>query len=236
MSVEKKINEQDTPEAKVLLQQRVRSHFQYLYDSAVNQGLGSSELARIEAVVRLRKDTSSCGIPGYILKLFGAIFILLISLIVIYLSEWPVDNDTLFKFWMDSRGLDPHKHRCAVGIFEFISDTAQPPVKSCDFCRGVKSVKKVENISQEQFEKLYAYSGRPVVVTDGAKNWTAFRHFSYDFLKTIYSKNSSALRGVEENCQFFPYKSPFKKLEEVFEMSDEQAYMKDKSSPWYIGW
>jgi len=29
----------------------------------------------------------------------------------------------------------------------------------------------------------YAYSGRPVIVTDAMSNWTALRSFSFDFFK-----------------------------------------------------
>lgn len=227
--------EQNSPEARAL-RQRIHSHFHYLYDSAINHGLKSSDFEKIRAVVELREDTDNFEIPDYVFKYFGAWLFLFISLIIVYLSEWPVENDTLFKFWMDAKGVDSKSHRCAVEILDFVQEMSRPPVKSCDFCRNVKSVKRVENISPEQFEKLYAYSGRPVVVKDGTKNWTASQHFSYQFLKTVYSKNSTALRNVEEHCQFFPYKSKFKNLEEVFEMSDDRAYMKDKSSPWYIGW
>lgn len=227
--------EQNSPEARAV-RQRIHSHFHYLYDSAINHGLKPSDFEKIRAVVELREDTDNFEIPDYVFKYFGALSFLFISLIIVYLSEWPIENDSLFKFWMDAKGVDSKSHRCAVEIFDFVQEMSRPPVKSCDFCRNVKSVKRVENISPEQFEKLYAYSGRPVVVKDGTKNWTASQHFSYQFLKTVYSKNSTALRNVEEHCQFFPYKSKFKNLEEVFEMSDDRAYMKDKSSPWYIGW
>lgn len=49
----------------------------------------------------------------------------------------------------------------------------------CSFCRGVRSGKRVSNISPDEFEKLYAYSGNVLIVTDATKNWTAkVRKFS----------------------------------------------------------
>ncbi len=48
----------------------------------------------------------------------------------------------------------------------------RPPEK-CDFCRGIKSAKRVANILPEDFEREFAYSGKPVVITDATKNWTA---------------------------------------------------------------
>lgn len=223
------------PETRTL-RQRVNLHFQYLYDTAVQEGLQPSDLMKIDAVVELREDLNSFEIPNYVWKCLAAFVISFISLVIVYLSEWPVDNDTVFKLWMDVGGADPISHQCAVEVFEFMPEMFRPPARSCNFCRNVKSVKKVENISPEQFEELYAYTGRPVVVRDGTKDWTASTQFSYKFLKSIYSKNSTALKNVEENCQFFPYKSNFKDLEEVFDMSDDKALMKDRSSPWYIGW
>ena len=80
----------------------------------------------------------------------------------------------------------------------------------------------------------YAYTGRPVVIEDGQKNWTARTKFSFDFFKGIYSKDSPVLNNFERNCQFFPYKTEFRRLVEVFEMDKERASF--KAEPWYIGW
>lgn len=97
--------EQNSPETRAL-RQRIHSHFHYLYDSAINHGLKPSDFEKIRAVVELREDTDSFEIPDYVLKYFGALSVLFISLIIVYLSEWPVENDTLFKFWMDAKGVD----------------------------------------------------------------------------------------------------------------------------------
>ena len=56
-------------------------------------------------------------------------------------------------------------------------------------------------------------------------------------LQGIYPEDSPVLRSsVEHNCQFFPYKTDFHSLQEVFNMSDDRAQLKDGAEPWYIGW
>ncbi|CAE1162103.1 unnamed protein product, partial [Acanthosepion pharaonis] len=77
---------------------------------------------------------------------------------------------------------------------------------------------------------------RPVVVVDGAKNWTAPKTFSFEFFKGIYSENSPALESKGYNCQFFPYQTEFANLAEVFQMEPERIKNTDHSKPWYIGW
>ena len=82
----------------------------------------------------------------------------------------------------------------------------------------------------------YAYSGVPVVITDGMLNWTATHVFSFDFFKHIYSSDSPALDSFHNNCQFFPYKTEFKNLRQVLNMSSKRANLESGSAPWYIGW
>ena len=74
------------------------------------------------------------------------------------------------------------------------------------------------------------------MITGATKNWTAPDVFSYDFFKRLYSKDSPALYGSGEKCQFFPYKTNFYSLHDVFQMSDDRAQLKDGTEPWYIGW
>lgn len=79
------------------------------------------------------------------------------------------------------------------------------------------------------FANSYAYSGKPVVITDAMMNWTAPKVFSFSFLKTLY-------HGEDANCQFFPYKTEFHSLQDVFDMSDSRATMAKGTKPWYVGW
>lgn len=53
-----------------------------------------------------------------------------------------------------------------------MSKAFRPPT-DCEFCRNVDNFDVVSGISPSEFEGKYAYSGRPVKVSDGADNWTA---------------------------------------------------------------
>jgi len=67
-------------------------------------------------------------------------------------------------------------------------------------------------------------------------NWTATDVFSFDFFKNIYPDDSPALDSFDSDCQFFPYKTKFKNLREVLNMSPERARLENGSHFWYIGW
>lgn len=70
-----------------------------------------------------------------------------------------------------------------------------------------------------------------MVIVDGAHSWPGRHVFSFQFFKDLYN-------GSLENiaCQFFPYETEFQTLQEVFNMSEERAQMRDGTKPWYIGW
>lgn len=78
----------------------------------------------------------------------------------------------------------------------------------------------------------YAYSGRPVIVKDALANWTAVDVFSYEFFSELYTKESNALASRSHRCQFFPYKTEFRSLEEALTMSEDRQ----SNQPWYFGW
>jgi histone arginine demethylase JMJD6 len=65
-----------------------------------------------------------------------------------------------------------------------------------------------------------------VVIEDAMRNWTAPSVFSFQFLRQLYRDSP------QSNCQFFPYKTEFKRLAEFFNMSQERA----TGRPWYVGW
>lgn len=62
--------------------------------------------------------------------------------------------------------------QCLIEMPGAMSKAFRPP-ESCEFCRGVTEIKRISNITPEQFEEEYAYSGIPVIVTDATQNWTA---------------------------------------------------------------
>lgn len=109
------------------------------------------------------------------------------------------------------------------------------PIANCSMCQGLKSVPRVENISQREFRIYYAYSGVPLVVTNATSKWTAFKVFDFKFLKKLYNMSKSGRPGeVNEGCQFFPYLTNFKSLRELFEMSERRAELQEDQ--WYVGW
>ena len=109
------------------------------------------------------------------------------------------------------------------------------PIANCSMCKDLKSVPRVENISQGEFLVYHAYTGVPLVVTNVTSKWTAFKVFDFKFLKKLYNISKSGRPGeVNEGCQFFPYLTNFKNLRELFEMSESRAELQEDQ--WYVGW
>lgn len=125
--------------------------------------------------------------------------------------------------------------RCLFENGGFTMEVARP-LTNCDCCRNLQQFPIERNISHEDFVKKYAYSAVPVLIKDATTNWTAMTNFSFDFFKNLYTKTKGALSSIEEECQFFPYKTEFETLEEVFNMSAKRANFTSGEKPWYIGW
>ncbi|KAI9551541.1 hypothetical protein GHT06_021874 [Daphnia sinensis] len=121
--------------------------------------------------------------------------------------------------------------QCMLAMPVDTKNVFRPPV-DCDFCRDVHQVDIVQHISPEDFESTYAYSVRPVIVKDALANWTAVDVFSYEFFSELYTKESNALASRSHRCQFFPYKTEFRSLEEALTMSEHRK----SNQPWYFGW
>lgn len=107
--------------------------------------------------------------------------------------------------------------------------------ESCDICNKVDQVDKVGNISALDFYEKYARAAKPLVVNDGAVSWPALKAFDFDFFKNLY-KSIDIKKNSRTNCQFFPYKTEFKTLEEVFEMTTERSKLAPGEKSWYVGW
>ncbi|XP_059469456.1 bifunctional arginine demethylase and lysyl-hydroxylase JMJD6-like isoform X2 [Neocloeon triangulifer] len=114
---------------------------------------------------------------------------------------------------------------CLLENPDWLQDTTRRP-EDCSVCVGVDSVDRITKISPQHFEQTYASSGRPVVIEDAMRNWTAPSVISLDFLRRLYRDSP------QPNCQFFPYKTEFRSLAEFLNMSEERATGK----PWYVGW
>ena len=130
-------------------------------------------------------------------------------------------------------GIELVKETCLVAALETYLDFFRPPV-NCSVCKDVDTVDVVTNLTKEEFVQKYAYTGRPVLIRNGSKRWSALSHFSFKFFKNIYPENSPVLESVDKDCQFFPYRTNFESLGEVFNMSESMAKM--EGDPWYIGW
>lgn len=130
------------------------------------------------------------------------------------------------------------EEQCIVPFHEAVQDLFRPPVLDCSMCAGMTSVDVRTNLTTKEFKDKYAYSSRPLLVTDGMEGWTAVDTFSFQFFQEVYATGSKALKSAEDDCQFFPYKTDFGKLGDVFNMTVDQAYLRDgsNSKPWYIGW
>ena len=61
---------------------------------------------------------------------------------------------------------------CIVDMPNELSKAFRPPV-TCDFCRNVYEVKRIQQATPDEFETRFAYNGAPVIVTDATLNWTA---------------------------------------------------------------
>lgn len=109
------------------------------------------------------------------------------------------------------------------------------PLYNCSICEKLSAIPVEQNLSQERFERLYAYTTVPVVVKGTGHNWASTRErFTFEFFKRLYQEQEGALDMVEESCQFFPYNSGYKTLGHVFNMSKEKSEMKQEH--WYVGW
>lgn len=122
--------------------------------------------------------------------------------------------------------------QCALQLPSFLTNLLSPPA-NCSMCRGLRTVEKIKNLSKEKFERLYAYSGRPVIVTDATLNWTAGEKFGFEFFAELYNNSGY---DASLSCQFFPYQTKYQNLMEVFHSGPDKDKIFLGSEPWYIGW
>ena len=127
--------------------------------------------------------------------------------------------------------------RCLFDVDSVLwNEITRKPSKCSFLCEGLNRIPRVSNLSQEEFLATYAYSGRPVVITDAAKNWSAVGKFSFKFFKRLYANHEEAAEeNVDQGCMFFPYTSGFDSLAEALKMPKLRAEWK-AGKPWYIGW
>ncbi|XP_054720338.1 uncharacterized protein LOC129229979 [Uloborus diversus] len=126
-------------------------------------------------------------------------------------------------------------NRCIIENNYFIMEMTRP-ITDCNICKNIDSFSILENVTKQQFSK-YAYLGHPLLIKGGCSNWSALEVFNYDFFKELYSSTKGAFESVEVECQFFPFRTTFLSLQEVFNMPESRAKMTTPDEEtWYIGW
>lgn len=123
---------------------------------------------------------------------------------------------------------------CLLNVNEIFNEIVRKPTNCSMMCEGLNEVPRVSGLTKQTFIENYAYTGRPAVIIDAAKNWSALNTFNFEFLKALYDSNDGAYQTNEDECQFFPYKTNFTSLKAAFNMSKDRAHM--KGEPWYFGW
>ncbi|XP_045446983.1 uncharacterized protein LOC123655191 [Melitaea cinxia] len=121
------------------------------------------------------------------------------------------------------------------GCFVYLPDQLKSLFRQpedCSMCIGVTDVTRLENISADEFEELYAYNTKPVIVTDATKDWEAIEKFNFNFFVDFY-RNTKMGRRIND-CFYFAYKSGLNSLSEVFNMDETRANL--SGEPWYVGW
>ena len=124
---------------------------------------------------------------------------------------------------------------CVMSNNGFLIEIARP-LTNCSMCQNLRVIPVEENLTTEKFIEKYAYSAVPVLVKNATFNWTAMSTFSFHYFKELYTGLAGALASVEEECQFFPYKTEFETLADALNISDARANFSEGEKPWYIGW
>ena len=144
---------------------------------------------------------------------------LLVLIIAIYVKRW----DHLMS------------SRCAIANNYFVMEMTRPPT-DCSICRNVNSFVILDRPTKAEFAR-HAYTGHPILVRGSTDHWSARNTFSFDFFRRIYTEIPDAYESVENECQFFPFKTEFSRLSEVFSMPEERVRMSGHNwKTWYIGW
>lgn len=146
----------------------------------------------------------------------------------------PVVVAAVFYYFDVVEWLKFREEPCLLNVNEIFIEVTRKETDCSFVCEGLTEVPRISGLSKEEFVTKYAYSGRPVVVIDAAKNWSATDVFNFTFFKDLFEKNKDAYRVNEEECQFFPYRTEFISLEQAFNMSKERSEW--KGEPWYFGW
>lgn len=204
---------------------KLTKKFKELKESAVNKGCKEEDVVRFllkEAGKFEESQKASSRTPKSRFKLI--FFMLLLPTFLATVSYYYLSDSF------------DETSPCTIDNNVFVMEASRAIVDCKAMCKDLTGVPKVSGLTANEFVERYAYSSRPLVVTDATKSWSAVKTFSYEFFRRLYTNTPNALNTTDEECQFFPYKTEFHSLREVFKMSKARSQFKPKAKPWYIGW
>lgn len=184
--------------------------------------IGLSE-AEILSIIYSKVECLDLKDKGFCSKFFISINFSLIVLIII----------TIIAVVLNGKEIS--LNRCIIENNYFLMEMTRP-ITDCKICENIDNFTVLRNVTQEEFSH-YAYLGHPLLVKGGCLNWAALEVFNFDFFKKLYSSTPGAYESVEDECQFFPFRTTFLSLQEVLNMPEGRAKMvAPDSEAWYIGW
>ena len=214
--------------------QLAKIRFRKLYLKAKDLDISDSDIGKLSFVKKYKPEKLNV-----VTKILKWIFFFLLAIgifgIAIYFAmiKGLISEKLLAEYSTIFTDIDLRSDTCVIPLTDTVLDFFRPPV-DCGFCEDVTKFDRVQNLSPEEFVKKYAYSGRPVIITDAMTNWTASQHFNFDFFRKLYKKDSPVFSSSNKECQFFPYKTKFQGLLDVFKMPKKMVDM--QGDQWYIGW
>jgi len=203
-----------------------------LKEARKDLGLTDEEIIALSSVKLIEKKCKKVNWFWIVTKrtLLLSSFLLVALAVSLYLVKKKTNiGKRLASYVLD----DVENADCLVPALEQYLDYFRPPI-DCNLCKDVKGLTTVDSITPEEFHKKFAFTMKPLLIKGGQENWNARKIFNLDYFRKIYPIGSEALNRVERDCQFFPYKTNFTNLGDVFEMSKARELGKEK--PWYIGW
>ncbi|KAH9515529.1 hypothetical protein Btru_011342 [Bulinus truncatus] len=212
----------------------IKKMFGELHAKAISLGLKQHHMSSLRYVTQSKSATWKRQVQ-LLLKLFACLTSVIVFCFAVWTTEWPVSRNTIASAVWRMKGIEPEEaqiEQCIIPLSQSTMALMRPPI-DCGFCAGVSSVDRVTNLSIEEFSAKYAYTGRPVVVMDAASNWSAIKVFSFEFFRDLYGPFSPV---TAVSCQFFPFKTEFKNLSQVFQMDEDRSNQRRGAKPWYIGW
>lgn len=197
----------------------LKSHIISLKQKGSKLGLKDAEIVRlIKSTISHKNSKKICCSNSFLGINFTLLFLILVSISAIILN-----------------GKEFSLSRCVIENNYFLMEVTRP-IADCKICKNVENFIVLQNVTKEEFA-VYAYLGQPLLVHGGCLNWTALDVFDFDFFKSLYSSTTGAFESVEDECQFFPFRTKFLSLHEVFHMQEERAKMTSNTAEtWYIGW